>query len=191
MRAAAVVLAAGGSARLGRPKQLLPLRGVPLVRAIAVEACASACTHVAVVVRRGDSQVEACLHGLRVEILANDGWAEGLASSIRLGAAWAMQCPSDVVALLVCDQPALTAAHVDRLLAAWRPGVRVVASSYAGVLGVPAIFARETFASLLELHGDSGAQRLVRSEEAVITVDWPDGALDVDVAADVARLDRT
>ncbi|HEX3346382.1 MAG TPA: nucleotidyltransferase family protein, partial [Polyangiaceae bacterium] len=161
MPTAAVILAAGASRRLGRPKQLLPYRGRPLLRAVATEVCASRCDGVAVVVRGGDPDVDACLDGLPVRLLANPGCAEGIASSIRVGVAWADREAYDGVVLLLSDQPALTAHHVDVLAGACGAEVAVVASRYGGELGVPALFVRALFPALLALRGECGAKALI------------------------------
>jgi molybdenum cofactor cytidylyltransferase len=155
---------------------------------LASEVCASACDRVAVVVREGDPAVEACLEGLPVNVLVNPDWVEGMASSVRRGVAWADRQACDGALLLVCDQPALTATHVDALLRAHANGARIVASRYGGTLGVPALFSRAMFDALLELRGPAGARRLIRAGEGVIAVDWPEGVLDVDTAEDAARL---
>jgi CTP:molybdopterin cytidylyltransferase MocA len=188
MKVAALLLAAGESRRLGRAKQLLAYRGRPLLRALAIEACASRCDAVGVVIQERNAAIEACLDGLPVHVIANPEWPEGMASSIRRGARWADCAGFDAVVLLVCDQPALTAAHVDALLDASRSGARVVASRYGRALGVPALFTRGVMPSLLRLRGDVGARSLIRVEAHVTAVDWPEGAFDVDTAADAARL---
>jgi CTP:molybdopterin cytidylyltransferase MocA len=188
MKVAAVLLAAGDSRRLGRAKQLLPYRGTPLLRRLASEACASRCDAVGVVIQERNGAVEACLDGLPVHVIGNPEWAEGMASSIRRGTRWADCAGFDAVVLLVCDQPALTAAHVDALIDASRSGTRIVASRYGRALGVPALFTRGLLPSLLRLRGDVGARALIRAEASVTAVDWPEGALDVDTPADAARL---
>jgi xanthine dehydrogenase accessory factor len=78
----------------------------------------------------------------------------------------------------------ITRDHVHRLLDARSVGTRVVASRYAGSLGVPALFTRALFGALLALRGDMGAKRLILAEEAAVAVDWPAGAMDVDTPED-------
>ena len=174
---AAVILAAGTSRRLGRPKQLVELDGEPLVRRIARIAL-TACDPVAVV--SGAVPLDGPLSGLPVEIVENVFWTEGIASSIRAGIAWAE--PADAAVLLTCDQVLLDTAHLRALLHASGDG-RLAASRYAGILGIPAVFPRAFFPVLLALSGDRGAQPLL---EPAIPVDWPAGARDLDTLADLS-----
>jgi CTP:molybdopterin cytidylyltransferase MocA len=191
LRAAAVILAAGESRRLGRPKQLLPVHGEPLLRRVAAEVCGSLCSDVGVVVGEQASAVSACVAGLPVTVIVNPDWREGMASSIRHGVSWASGEACEGVVLVACDQPALMCSHVDRLVERWRSGPRIVASRYAGSLGVPAVFSRELFVSLLSLRGRGGAKSLIAAEDNVAWVDWPEGELDIDTPADAARLAMT
>ena len=142
----------------------------------------------AAVVQGNDTAVAGCLEGLPVTVVPNPGWAEGIASSIRRGVEWATFQGSDAVLLLVCDQPALDATHIDRLVSRYGTGARVVASRYADSLGVPALFGRELFGVLLSVRGSTGAKRVIRDERDAVAVDWPEGVLDVDTPADAARL---
>jgi molybdenum cofactor cytidylyltransferase len=184
----AAILAAGASGRLGRAKQLLPCRGTTLVRAVAREVCSSRVDRVAVVVGAQAVRIAHAVAGLPVAVEANWLWPEGMASSLRCAVAWAIRTRCDALCVLACDQPRLTAAHVDRLVAAFVAigGAAPIASAYAGCLGVPAVFPATAFAALLGLSGDHGAVRLLAAC-GVGAVDWPDGIGDVDVKADVAH----
>jgi molybdenum cofactor cytidylyltransferase len=187
MTIAAIVLAAGASRRLGRPKQLVTYRGAPLLRAIVVEARASACDRVLVVLGANAEPIRPALAGLDVTVLTNDGWSEGIASSVRCGVRHAWDGDDRAAILLTCDQPELRAAHLDALIAAHRAGARVVASRYAGVLGVPALFDASLFPDLMVLEGDVGARTVIRDAAPAAAVEWPEGAEDVDTPEDLAR----
>jgi CTP:molybdopterin cytidylyltransferase MocA len=178
----AAVLAAGASRRLGRPKQLLGYRGTTLLRAVTGEICESRCDRVAVVLGAHAGWIAPTLAGMRVAQLANVLWSEGIASSIRCAVAWAMQAALDALVLAVCDQPRLTAAHVDALIAVHRATGGAVASRYGDGPGVPAIFPARDYPRLCGLAGDEGARRLLHGADHV---DWPDGAHDVDTPADL------
>jgi CTP:molybdopterin cytidylyltransferase MocA len=190
LRAAAVVLAAGASSRLGRPKQIVCVRGVPLVRIAARAARASACALVGVVVGAHEAATRRALEGVDVTILQNAAWEEGMASSVRLAAAWAQERECDALVLVLCDQPRLRARHIDRLLAAHLATSAPVASRFQGVLGVPAVFGASSFPELLELRGDEGERRLLRGTPRASAIDWSDGAGDMDAEADLTDSSR-
>ncbi|MER3456637.1 MAG: 4-diphosphocytidyl-2C-methyl-D-erythritol synthase [candidate division GAL15 bacterium] len=180
---AAVVLAAGASRRMGQDKLLLRWRGVSLLRH-AAEAAVAACGRVVVVVGPNPDRMRAELEGLPVEVVDNPDYREGIASSLRCGLRKVLDAPAVLITL--ADQPALTADHLRQLVQAYRStGARVVAASYADTAGAPAVFARELFADLLELRGDTGAKQVVdRHREGAILVPLPEAAWDVDTPQD-------
>jgi len=180
MRVGAALLAAGASRRLGRPKQLLIHRGKALVLAAAECACEAQTSVRAVVIGAYGHEVRAALAPAPVEILENPTWADGMASSIRIAVAWAAALECDALLLLLCDQPKLSAQHLDRLIAEHARTRLPTASVYAGKCGVPAIFPRSYFAALGALRGDSGARELLNGDHAISRVSWPDGEFDVD-----------
>ncbi|MET0340456.1 MAG: nucleotidyltransferase family protein [Polyangiales bacterium] len=187
---ACVVLAAGRSARLGRPKQLVSVDGHPLVRRTAIAARASRCRHVGVVLGAASAAVERALFGVDVARLANPAWETGLASSLAVAVEFAEARGADALLVCVCDQPHLSTAHLDALCAAHVGSGRAVASAYAGILGVPAVFPRARFAALRTLQGDRGAGALLRNDREALTIAWPEGAVDLDTPEDLARLPR-
>lgn len=184
VRVGAAILAAGGSRRLGRPKQLVAWRGEPLVATVARQVCASRCDRVAVVLGASAAGCLAALAGLAVAPVCNALWPEGIASSIRCAVAWAVRTRCDALVLVACDQPHLTAAHVDALVAAHRASGRTIGSAYAGTAGIPAIFAAGDLPRLAMLRGDTGARALLVGQP---TLAWPDGAFDVDTPRDAHR----
>lgn len=182
----AVVLAAGGSTRLGRPKQLLELDGEPLVRRAARIAAEAGYDPVVVVVGAEGEAVTRALGGAFLAV-TNPDWSAGAASSIRRGLeALRTLRPGVGGALIVtCDQPLVEARHLAALAAALGPDRQIAASRYAGTLGVPALFARAVFGELLALTGEAGAKRVVlRDPERVASVELPEAGRDVDTEAD-------
>ena len=187
-----VLLAAGGSSRLGRPKQLLEYEGQSLLRRAAEAALGSRCEPVIVVL---GCEAEACakvLAGLPVRIIVNEKWSEGLAGSIRVG----IQALEEEQAGLFCgmiavaDQPQLSAAMLDALIDKQiRSGAKMVAAEYAGKAGVPALFCASLFGQLKALDGDQGARQILRTHPlAVVRVPFPGGAEDIDTPEDWAKL---
>jgi len=188
-RVVCAVLAAGASSRLGRPKQLVPFLGEPMVRKVTRAALAASCSRVAVIVGAERAGVEGAVNDLDVTCVVNDGWREGIASSVRTAAAWARRERADILVVVLADQPLLTAAHVDRLAAGVRDGAVAAASEYGGVVGVPAAFAASELDALDALEGDHGAARVLRAMAGVERVPWADGNVDVDYERDVLSLE--
>lgn len=177
MRVAGVVLAAGASSRLGEAKQLVELGGERLLeRAVRVAREAGLAPLVVVLgCRAQEIQKECGLEGAL--IVTNEGWDEGMGSSVRAGVS-AVAGQVDGLVLMTCDQPAITVEHLRRLMEAGVRGL-TVGSSYAGKVGVPAFFPASRFEELLILRGEEGARRLLRPAEAI---ELAGGELDVDTA---------
>lgn len=188
MQVGCAILAAGASRRLGQPKQLVEFAGEPLVLRVTRLARAAGCENVGVVIGCEGPSVAAALSGVPCELLENAEWHEGIAASVRAAARWADDRSFEAVMLLVCDQLKLSAAHLSQLWSVWQAAPEtVVASAYAGTLGVPAIFPRADYAALLQLHGDQGAGRLLRSRPTT-QIAWPEGEAELDTPEDLAKL---
>jgi molybdenum cofactor cytidylyltransferase len=190
---AALILAAGGSSRMGRPKQLLSFRGRPLLRRAIDAAVEGGCRPVIVVTGAHASLIEAELGALPVEFCVNEDWREGLAGSIRRGMK-ALRSRAEeprAVLMMTCDQPLVSARLVGRLCKAFDGARgRMVACEYAGTVGVPALFERSCFDRLLALEGDSGAKSLLLADPGMLLrYPWPEGARDIDRPADYAKFE--
>jgi molybdenum cofactor cytidylyltransferase len=191
--AGAIILAAGGSGRFGRPKQLLAFRGESLVRR-AVRAAAEACGPRVVVVVAGETRtlIEAELRESAAIVVENRDWRSGLGTSIRCGLQRLIASTPelDAVVLMACDQPFVEPQTLAALVAEQeRSGKAIVASSYANTLGVPALFDRSCFEALRALPDDSGAKALIESrQDEVAQIEFEQGAIDIDTPADFERL---
>ncbi|MCP5059992.1 MAG: nucleotidyltransferase family protein [bacterium] len=185
-RIAAVLLAAGGSSRLGRPKQLLEWRGEPLVRHAARAALDAGVDELIVVAGADRAAIDDTLDGLVLRVVTNPSWTDGIGSSIACGVRAA---DADAVLLLLSDQPAIDSKLLRQLVDAGRAGHEMVACRYAGVLGVPALFAgKQALACLIELEGDQGARALLaRDPSRVFAIGAEQAAFDVDDERDWAR----
>jgi molybdenum cofactor cytidylyltransferase len=179
---AAVVLAAGASTRLGEPKQLVELAGETLLERAVRVARAAGCAPVVVVLGAEYAEVLGRSRLGDALPVINADWMEGMASSIRLGVRTLglVAQEAEGAVLMTCDQPAVTAQHLDLLMRR----EEAKASRYAGRNGVPAYFPKKYFKRLMELAGDAGARDLLaeaRSEELA------GGEMDVDTAEDLAQ----
>jgi molybdenum cofactor cytidylyltransferase len=188
---AIVILAAGGSVRMGRPKQLLPFAGVTLMRRAAQAAIDSGCGPIVVVLGAHAAAMRSELAGLSVEVVINDNWARGIGSSIRRGIAHlaAHPNPPRAAMLMLCDQPLVTGAVLRRLLAAHgASGKLVTVSTYADTLGPPVIVNAEYFPALLGLPDAAGAKAIWTSHpEMVHHEPCPEAGMDVDTPEDYER----
>lgn len=188
-----VILAAGSSTRLGSPKQLLSYEGKSLLRRAAETAVASPCRPIVVVLGDWAPLCRERVEGLPVTTVDNHNWKDGIGSSLRLGLETLLQESGetpDAALILLCDQPLLTVSTLEALLDEFdTTSCRIVASEYAGTVGVPALFHRSLFPELLALSGDQGAKKiLARYPDEIRTIPFPEGALDIDTAADYQQL---
>jgi molybdenum cofactor cytidylyltransferase len=187
-----VILAAGNSSRLGRPKQLLPYRGKTLLTHVVSESLAASLQPVVLVT---GAYQEAVLYSLQVKDLVhvyNPQWETGMASGIVAGLhkALALQPHLQSVIVSVCDQPHITAGLFQSLMETHGvSGKGLIASGYAGTRGTPVLFSRRYFEELAALSGDAGArQLLMRHADDVATVPFPKGSIDIDTEEDFQKL---
>ena len=179
-RIAAVILAAGRSTRMGPANKLLAdLNGKPLVRWVAEAALASQTRPVLAVTGHQAAEVKAALAGLDVTLVDNPDYATGLASSLRAGIR-ALPEATDGVLVLLGDMPRITAAHIDRLIAASASG-KIVVPAHEGRRGNPVLWPARFFLALVALEGDAGAKRLLTAHAADVH--------EVDLASDAIFLD--
>jgi molybdenum cofactor cytidylyltransferase len=190
---AALVLAAGASTRMGRPKQVLPYGDGTLVSNAVKQAKLARFERVLVVVGARAELVERAVADLGAEIVLNDEWETGMGSSIFAGLQQLETSGPRVAALaiLLADQPGVTAAHLSQMRRLFEDGsAPVVAAEYDGGYGVPAIFGVELFPDLASLPASLGARHLLRSSRFAITgFAIPEAAIDIDTPADFAALE--
>lgn len=187
---AAVVLAAGGSTRLGRPKQLLTRAGEALVHRAARLALETAPVQLLVVVGAGGDAVVQALQGIRCECVDNPAWQRGLAGSL-LAAGSRLRREAAPVLVLSCDQPALERRHLQALLqGAQASASRCAAAWHGDLLGVPAVVPRAWFDDAAQVEGgDRGFGRRLRqlSAGAAFGLRAPELELDIDTPRDLER----
>lgn len=185
----AIILAAGASSRMGRPKQLLEWRKRPLLEYAITNARAVLGERVIVVLGANAEAIQTALDLNVVTSIINSDWQEGMASSIRAGIQ-ALPESATAALILLCDQPLVGSAHIRKLLNGWQSApVRIVASQYRHSVGVPALFPAEYFGHLLSLSGDRGAKPLlVKFENSLLKIPLPEAELDIDSEGDFKRL---
>ena len=158
-----IVLAAGRSSRLGRPKQLLPVLGEPLIRHTLRRVLASSLDQVILVVGHEAEEVCDTVSDLRVTCVFNPDAAAGQSTSVRAGVN-ALSPAVEAAVFILGDQPGIDPAVIDVVIAAWRTsGAPVAAPRYEDRMGNPVLFDRRVFPELAALEGDTGARPVVRA----------------------------
>lgn len=183
-RYAIIILAAGASSRMGRPKQTLPFKQSTLLGYSIDAALHSIADEVIVVLGAGAELVQPPIQNIKLSFIVNEQWEEGMASSIRCGlqVLLAKDPPVEAALLMVCDQPYINTAILDKLVTLHgKTGSGIVACRYENTLGIPAVFGKQLFPELLKLKGDTGAKNIImRHAESRVVVDFPPGAIDID-----------
>src|SRR5258705_9789332 len=189
-----MILAAGASTRMGKPKQLLLHRGQTLLRSAVETAVASLCRPIVVVIGAHAELVKEELEHLPILVVENREWEKGMSSSIRIGLdALVDTCAKlDGVVIMLCDQPFVTAGVINSLVEAHRKtGKIIVTSSYRETRGVPAFFSRQLFGEIAALESNEGARQVIANHsDAVAAIYFPEGTVDVDTPGDYEALSQ-
>jgi molybdenum cofactor cytidylyltransferase len=169
---------------MGTPKQLLPIQGTSLLRHLAKISIASMCDPIAVVLGANAQQIRTEIEDLPLQIVDNPQWRSGMGTSIGSGLAALLEREPalNAVLILVCDQPFVSTALIDRLVLAYRSEChQIVATTYLNTIGVPALFSDRYFSELLQLNLDTGARQIVQKHlHETHTIAFPQGAIDLD-----------
>jgi molybdenum cofactor cytidylyltransferase len=189
-----VILAAGGSRRLGRAKQLVRFENQTLLERTIVAALATPGLWPVIVVLGAEvASIKPTLVRFPVLIVENPAWTEGIASSLRCGLEILNQFSPKIGHTLIslCDQPFLQTRTFEHLIAQQhQTGSPLVAARYDNHPGAPALFSRNYFSALAGLTGDEGARTLFKSLpiSEIHTVDFPELGIDIDTPEDLAKL---
>jgi nicotine blue oxidoreductase len=189
-RVAGVVLAAGAGSRLGQPKALLRLDGELLLDRAVRTLRRAGCAPVVVVLGAGADEAVAAVDGTHLEVVTNAGWATGMGSSLRAGLE-ALAGRADAVVVTLVDQPGVTAATVERLVAAWRADGRAAVATYGGSPRNPVLLPVATWPEVAaSAVGDRGARAWLRAhpgQVSEVSCDDVGSADDIDTPADLRR----
>lgn len=187
-----IILAAGAARRMKEPKQLLEFEGKTLLRRAVETAIESICQPVVVVLGADFEKTNREIEDSTVEICFNEHWQSGLSSSIKTGIENLQAIEPDISAVIIAlaDQPFVTAKHINCFAERfYQSKSAIIAAEYNGIIGVPALFAKEIFDDFFELSGDNGAKLILeKRRETVETIELPEAALDVDTPQDFNNL---
>ena len=192
LRLQIIVLAAGFSSRLGRPKALARVHGVSLLRSTLQLAATLQCARVIAVVARNSARYRAEARGIDVTFVTNSRRNQGLSSSVRRGIAAARYSPA--VLLLPVDLGNLKSRELARLLRRWRAAPRSVIARRIGRIGAaPLVLPRRLYPRALRITGDVGLRELLGQLPAAdrVLVDMPSAASDIDTPQDLKAARRS
>jgi molybdenum cofactor cytidylyltransferase len=192
-RLAAILLAAGGSTRLGQPKQLVRLDGVTLVRRAAGLLLDLNIDPVVVVTGHRSEEIVSELHGLDLSLVHNADWEKGMGHSIASGV---KKVPAGVdgVLLMLCDQWRLQKADLRLLMKAWNTDIsRIILSEWNEegryISGPPVIFPGNKIPELQFVKGGAGAKSIIDQNRSIVSrVALQNAKCDLDRPQDLARL---
>ncbi|MDF2431649.1 MAG: molybdenum cofactor cytidylyltransferase [Mucilaginibacter sp.] len=185
-----IILAAGASVRLGKPKQNLIYKGQTLLQRTIETANASVCDPVIVVTGANKDVIEPTIKNLNIITVYNEAWQEGMASSIRSGIIEMQKIEPKVtsVILMLCDQP-LVDTHILNLLILAKSKEGIAVCAYNETLGPPALFDAVYFPELLSLKGQEGAKKLLlKYADKAHVIPFPQGIIDIDTLEDFEKL---
>jgi len=160
-----LLLAAGGSIRMGQPKQLLPWGRQTLIE-YQIQTLLQTGKSVIVILGAHADRISPVVEKFPVTIVVNDTWESGMGGSVASGITKLEQTEADVDGALITlvDQPLIPLSHFEEMLNAFEKGCQqiVVSSSKEGWLGVPALFDKCYFSELRNLQGEKGAKTLIQ-----------------------------
>jgi molybdenum cofactor cytidylyltransferase len=185
-----IILAAGSSSRLGRPKQNLLYKGKTLLQRAIETAIASICEPVVVVLGANEEVIKPTIANFSIDIIDNADWAEGMASSIRAGLRQTLLLKPAIesIILMLCDQPFVDT-YLINMLAAAQAKAGICASVYHDTIGPPVLFDAIYFEDLLKLNGSEGAKKVMQKYPGKVKeIPFGLGGIDIDTIADYERL---
>lgn len=187
-----IILAAGASTRLGRPKQLLKFKNKTLIEKVCETALETGFQSV-VVLGANSEKIKPAIENLPINFCENSEWQTGMSSSIQAGLQNLLETNPELSAaiILLCDQPFITKKTIFRLVAKQKEtGKAIVTSKYGETIGVPALFRREIFEELFALRGDIGARFLIQKFKAknLAKIPAPEAEFDIDTEEDLIHL---
>ncbi|WP_316739058.1 nucleotidyltransferase family protein [Pedobacter aquatilis] len=192
MGTAIIILAAGNSSRMGKPKQLLTYNGKTLLDIAITESLKTTFCPVVVVLGAYAEEIKKHSQNPQVCYCINESWDQGMSSSIKAGLKYSIENDENIenVIIAVADQVHLSCEILSALEEKLRSsGKGIVTSSYSGISGTPSLFSRKYFGELLNLVGQSGAKKIIEANAGdTTTISFDQGVIDIDTPADYNKL---
>jgi len=192
MQTGIIILAAGSSSRMGRPKQLLDYKGKTLLQSVIDEALKTDCKPIVVVLGANADEIAAKHQNDWVSFVINENWQNGMASGIVAGLSTIIKNDSEIESIIiaVADQVFIKMINFKNLIEKQaETGKNIIASKYAETVGTPVLFKKDYFEALLLLKGADGAKKILKEyPQDVETVVFEGGEIDIDTETDYNNL---
>lgn len=183
-----VILAAGNSSRLGRPKQLLKFKEKSLLENVISKASKIKNAIVVVVFGSNHELIQNEISNTAIEKVFNPEWESGISSSIVKGLSKLLELNPDCQKCIftVCDQLFITTSLFENLIQESQKNNKGIAASYySETLGTPVLFHQKYFSEVLELKGKTGAKKLIKKyADDVVSIHFEKGNIDIDTQED-------
>jgi molybdenum cofactor cytidylyltransferase len=189
MNIGVVILAAGESKRMGVPKQILPIFGIPMLKYLVDEVLDTEAHPVTVVVGANKTKIVPLLENIPIGIIDNPDWQKGMGSSIKMGlvGSYLITKGFDGLIFMTSDMPFVNAEVINKLIKTARefPDKTIIASKYAGTLGIPVLYKKERFEDILDMKPEHGAKQFFNKyPDEIVPVEFDLGAIDLDTKED-------
>ncbi|SHO60065.1 nucleotidyltransferase family protein [Algoriphagus zhangzhouensis] len=191
MKTGVLILAAGSSSRLGKPKQLLKFGEETLLSKTIKSAQEAILGPVLVVLGSQSDLIKSTLKIDGVKWIVNQNWESGMASSLQVGLKFLEEnYDPDQVLVLLSDQPFVSTELIHQLMTKKENSANgIAACSYSDTIGVPAIIEKKYFSELLNLKGDQGAKKVIKHHlDDLVQIPFENGKIDIDTQADWENL---
>jgi molybdenum cofactor cytidylyltransferase len=182
-----IILAAGSSSRMGQSKQLLMVNPDNSLLLYTTKIALQVNNNVLVVLGSDVDVHKKAIQHLPVKIVFNTNWQRGIGSSIKTGLTKLMSLHSSLhaVLIMVCDQPLVTAAHLNNIISCFKENQSsIVASGYSGISGSPALFNHTLFETILHMSDGDGAKKIIQASKDVRCMPFEQGSIDLDTPED-------
>lgn len=187
-----IILAAGGSSRLGSPKQLLQYKRQSLLKKIVGIAVQVAPNNSLVVIGAEKESMQKELLQTGIAIAVNINWQQGMSTSIKIGLTQLLKSNAalDGCIFSVCDQPFITAGLLQNLIKKHQESSKgIIAAAYASTAGTPVLLDKKYFAELMHLQNDEGAKKILHKyNHDLATISFEGGEVDIDTKEDYKKL---
>lgn len=186
-----ILLAAGSSSRMGKPKQLLSIHEETLIEHTLKKAIALKPHSIITVLGANVEKIQAVLDETKTHIVYNKNWKQGMGTSVAVGiqALQHIHPDAQAVLILVGDQPYLSTLILEKIIILFEQSDKTIVSAHYGkTFGVPVLFDKKWWSNLMELTGDKGAKKLMMNHaNEMAFVDFPKGIFDLDTPEDYER----